>query len=278
MKDRNNYLYWLYMAGCLTYVGYEAYSYTGMYRLAAEWQMNTLGHYSEKLTFLVPLLVLAIPGAVIARLLGLVELKHGTLEPKLPPLSPRILLVAGLVLVAVAVGAGWQVYASTTANVTYEAFDLSKSRTPPSDHVRITGVAHPEYEVGFGKENRPDHYVPVTAKDWRPGDPLVYFLKTHTTVYTPSEGGRTFDLSKETEPFPLTTQPGVLVDGGLPGPVTELYRKQDVLLAPLPVVLDHAGAEAAPYGVAAAFTGVGGIWCLVAAATMAFRQRRQAKA
>jgi hypothetical protein len=43
MKGMKKYLVWLYMAGCFAYVGYEWYSYTGLYRLAAEWQMSRFG-------------------------------------------------------------------------------------------------------------------------------------------------------------------------------------------------------------------------------------------
>jgi hypothetical protein len=49
------YLVWLYLAGCFAYVGYEWYSYTGLYRLAAEWQMSRFGSYSLKMTLLLPL-------------------------------------------------------------------------------------------------------------------------------------------------------------------------------------------------------------------------------
>src|SRR5262249_55472224 len=99
--NTKTYLYWLYLAGCLAYAGYESYSYTGLYRLAAEWQMDTFGSYDQKLTFLAPILVLLITGAVAAKLLGL-ELKG--LEPKFPALnlSPGIVFAAGLALAAVA--------------------------------------------------------------------------------------------------------------------------------------------------------------------------------
>ena len=67
MKGTKQYVVWLYMAGCSAYVGYEWYCYTGLYRLAAEWQMRTFGSYSMKLTLLLPLLVVLIPGLVVAR-------------------------------------------------------------------------------------------------------------------------------------------------------------------------------------------------------------------
>jgi hypothetical protein len=47
-----SYLYWLYFFGCCAYVGYGWHSYTGLYRLAAEWQMSAVGSYSVKLILL----------------------------------------------------------------------------------------------------------------------------------------------------------------------------------------------------------------------------------
>jgi hypothetical protein len=60
-----------YFAAAVAYVGYACYSYTGLYRLAAELQMQMFGVASFKMTFLAPLVVLMIPGAVIERMFGL---------------------------------------------------------------------------------------------------------------------------------------------------------------------------------------------------------------
>jgi len=39
-------------------------------------------------------------------------------------------------------------------------------------------------------------------------------------------------------PFQMTTEPGVLVSDGLPGPVGERYRKNNIALAAPPIVLN----------------------------------------
>jgi hypothetical protein len=271
-------LYWLYLAGCLAYVGYEWYSYSGLFRLAAEWQMATFGSYSVKLTVAALLVVLMIPGAAAAKLLGL-ELNG--LQPRAPTVDARLVLVAGLGLAAAAAGAGWYGYGKATDKVAFESFDLSNGKVPSSNHVTMTGVAHPEYLVEFETKrsgsSTVDRYFPLTATNWRTGDPLVYFIKTNVTAYMPPEGGRPFEISRRTPPFRMTTQQSVLIENGLPGPVAEVYRKHNVALAPVPVLLDHPSAEAAPYFITAGIGGVGGIWCLVAAATMAIRRRRQAQ-
>jgi hypothetical protein len=275
MKTKN-YLYWLYIAGSCVYVGYEWYSYTGLYRLAAEWQMSAFGSYSMKLTLLLPLLVLLIPGAVVAKLLGL---EVNARRAAAVNASPRVVLVVGLVLVAVAAGAGWYGYGKASANVAFEAFDLSNAKVPPSKHVVMTGVAHTEFQVEFQKKSGGstslDRYIPITAANWRRGDPLVYFMKTNATVYMPPGGGKFFEFSQRTPPFPMTTQPGVLIEDNLPGPVAEVYHKRNVALASVPVILDlDTSADAKPYFITAGVGGIGGFCCLLTAAIMAIRHRR----
>ncbi len=46
----------------------------------------------------------------------------------------------------------------------------------------------------------------------------------------------------------MTTQPGVLVRGGLPGAVREHYRKNNLAVASPPIVLDLSpGADVKPF-------------------------------
>jgi hypothetical protein len=278
MKGVKKYLVWLYMAGCFAYVGYEWYSYTGLYRFAAEWQMSMFGSYSMKMTLLVPLLVLLIPGLMVARMLGVeVDARRSAAVNA----SPRVVLALGLVLIAVAAGAGWYGYGKASAEVTFEAFDLSNSQAPQSTHVVMTGFAHTEYQVEFetksGGSTSLDRYIPITAASWRRGDPLVYFMKTNATAYMPPEGGKFFEFSQRTPPFPITTEPGVLIKNDLPGPVVEVYRKHNVAVGPLPLVLDlDTGADTRPYFITAGVGGLAGFSCLLAAAMMALRHRRLA--
>jgi hypothetical protein len=184
-------------------------------------------------------------------------------------ISPqRALLIASVVLLAVGAGLGWYVYSEATTDSAFAAFDLSRSTAPPSDRVVMTGIAHPEYQVVFGERRRPDHYVPITTTDWKRGDPLVYFMKTQETHYTPSEGGRSYEFSQRTPPFPLTSR-GVLITDGLPGPVAEIYRKNNVALAPAPVLLDTDPNRTIL--ILAIICGGGGLYALVRAGRMARR-------
>src|SRR5262249_55097910 len=148
--------------------------------------------------------------------------------------SPGIFAALGVVALAVAVGAGWYGYAKSMETVEVESLDLSKGDTPRSEHVIITGVARTEHIIEFETKiagmKTLDRYIPLTSAAWRPGQPLVYFMKTNTTAYLPPGGGRVFMLSPGTAPFQMTTQAGILVRDGLPGPVAERYRKNNVAL------------------------------------------------
>jgi hypothetical protein len=86
-----------YFAAAVAYVGYAAYSDSGLYRLAAEWQMQLLGPTSFKMKFMVPVVILMIPGAVIERIIvsrsrnaRRTDYAFGSICPTLnqPPLSP----------------------------------------------------------------------------------------------------------------------------------------------------------------------------------------------
>lgn len=76
---------WLYVAAACAYIFYEWYSYTGLYRLTAEWQLEHYGSYQLKLTLIVPILVLLTPAAVLVSLAGrrdqLRSAGHGARRP-----------------------------------------------------------------------------------------------------------------------------------------------------------------------------------------------------
>ena len=268
---------WLYIAAACAYIFYEWYSYTGLYRLAAEWQLEHYGSYQLKLTLIVPLLVLLAPAAVLVSLTGMQDQLRGATEGAG---SPAMFALLGAVAVAVAAGAGWYGYVKSMETVDVENLDLSKGEAPRSTHVTITGVARTEYIVEFGTKSSSttmlDRYIPLTPATWRPGQPLVYFMKTNMTAYMPPGGGGMLMLSPRTPAFQMTTQPGILVRDGLPGPVSEHYRKNKLALASPPILLDlSSGADVKPFFVTAGVSGVLGFLMLFAAGAAALRQRRQ---
>jgi hypothetical protein len=210
-----------YFAAAVLYVGYAWYTYTGLYRLAAELQMQMFGAYSLKMTFLAPLVVLMIPGAVIERVFGLRRkpvrgARTAAASSAASSIAPTGMALIGVLLLVLATGAGWLGYQKSATR--FETVDLSQNGKPASTHVVMTGVARTEYilkfETAVGGTTTIDNYVPLTPSGWRRGDPLVYFLKTNTTFYLPPEGGRYIEYAQATPPFQMTTQPAVLVRNG----------------------------------------------------------------
>jgi hypothetical protein len=277
MKSVLKWVIWLYIAAACAYIFYEWYSYAGLYRLAAEWQLEQFGSYRMKLTLLFPLMVLLTPAAVLVTLSGMQDQMRNAGSGAG---SPAIFVLLAVVALAVAAGAGWYGYVRSTETFDVESLDLSKGDTPRSTHVTITGIARTEYIIEFGTKRDSttilDRYIPLTPASWRPGQPLVYFMKTNMTAYMPPGGGSMLMLSPRTPPFQITTQPGVLVRDGLPGAVGEGYRKSNIAVASPPIVLDLSpGADLQPFFVTAGVSGILGFVMLVSAGAAAVRQRRQ---
>ena len=263
MKSVLKWVIWLYIAAVCAYIFYEWYAYTGLYRLAAEWQLEQYGSYRARLTLLFPLLVLGSPAAVLVTLTGMQDQMRNAGSGAG---STAIFVLLGVVALAVATGAGWYGYVKSMETFDVESLDLSKGDTPRSTHVTITGIARTEYIIEFGTKRDSttilDRYIPLFAASWRPGQPLVYFMKTNITAYMPPGGGGMLMLSPRTPAFQMTTQPGVLVRDGLPGPVAEHYRKNNIAVASPPILLDLSpGADVQPFFVTAGVSGMLGSSC-----------------
>jgi hypothetical protein len=290
MKAR--YALFAYYALVIAYGGYAAYSYTGLYRLAAEWQMQAFGSYESKLTFFAPVLILMLPVALVERIFGLgpkkrsVSARAAVSGPSRASAAssrlPVVLALIGLIAMALAAGAGLLGYRISLAQNNFETVDLGNNGAPGSAHVVMTAVAQTEYILKFettvGGTTRVDAYVPLTPQNWRRGDPLVYFLKTNATVYLPAGEFKPLAYARETPPFRMTTQPATLVRNALPGPIVEGYRKRGIALAEPQIVLDlDQDADAQPYFVAMGVLGLIGLCCLVTAAMAALQRPRVAR-
>jgi hypothetical protein len=280
MKGVAKYLILLCYVAAFAYGGYGWYSYSGLYRLAAEWQIETFGSYSLKLTLAIALFAPVLPVAAASKYFGWPSPAGASLAPRNLKASPRVILTLAFVLIVVAAGAGWYGYGKANETIAFESIDLSNSQPAKATHAIITGVAHTEYQMEFqtksGGMTTINRYIPLTAVRWRRGDPLVYFMKTNATAYVPPGGGRIFEFSTKTPPFPITTEPGAMVENGLPGPVAEVYRKHNISVASSAIVLDviNTRADVDIYFVVAGVSGIFGLSCLLAGAVTAVRQRR----
>ena len=164
--------------GCYTW-----YTYSGLYRIFTEWQLDTFGEYNEKVTIAVLILVLAIPGALAARLIGKPAQSSPPSRWSRLASSPAVAAALGALAIATAAAVGWIGYSKTQEQLEFEAVDLSAGQTPASRHVIVTAIAQPDLALLLTKKTsesteRTDAYVPLTPSTWRPGEPVVYFLKT----------------------------------------------------------------------------------------------------
>lgn len=269
---------WFCFAAAAAYIGYSWYAYSGLYRLIVEWQLETFGSFSLKMTLVGMMLVLIVPIAVVGRLLGGPNLLK---RPNLvqAQTSPRLMALLGLLLLVASAGVGWFAYQKSQETITYEPVDLTAGRLPSTQHVVLTGIARTEYlmqyETKRGGSSTTDTYFPLTSSNWRRGEPLVYFLKTNATVYIPEGGGRTFAFARTTPPFKMTTQQALLVRNGLPGPIGEAYRNNNIAIADSPILLDVSpGADYETYAIASIACALGGVFTLFASAMTAIRRRR----
>ena len=278
MSGVGKFVIWMCYAAAVAYVGYSWYTYSGLFRLAVEWQLANFESYSLKVTLLALAVVLVAPVAVVARLTGGPDLPNETTRLTQALKAPAAAALLGIVLLAVGAGAGWLGYQKSQEVITYESIDLSAGQKPSSNHAVLTGIAHTEYLLQLETKRRGkttvDSYFPIASSAWRRGEPFVYFVKTNATAYLPHSGGQPVMLSGRTPPFQMTTEKSLLVRNGLPGPVGEAFRKA-VTVADPPIVLDmNPNADFEMYWIVAIIGGLLGFGLLLTAAVMASRRRR----
>ena len=278
MNRGGKFVIWMCYAAAVAYIGYSWYTYSGLFRLAVEWQLANV-----QIVF--PENDVARPdgrtdrarrhrGASDGRA-GLTE-RDGALAQAVK--SPATAALLGLVLLAAAAGAGWLGYQKSQETITYKSVDLSAGQTPSSNHAVLTGIAHTEYLLQLESKRRGRRPSTIIFRSRRrPGagaSRFVYFVKTNTTAYLPKGGGQIVMFSGRTPPFQMTTEKALLVRNGLPGPVGEVFRKT-ITLAETPIVLDmDPNADVEMYWIAAIAGGLLGFGLLLTAAVMAGRRRR----
>jgi hypothetical protein len=260
---------------CL-YAFYQAYSYTGIYKWLAEWQLAEFHSYNLRLTIAGAILLPALPVGLLAEIFG-IPYRTGWRPSNAPgaraPSHVSWIAAIGALALVVAAGAFLLGYQKSTQPVVTETVDLALGKPPQSDHVRMTAIARTDLIVKLEDRSGLRFYVPLTAPDWKRSDPLVYFLQTNVDAYV-APGGQILSLEAKTPPFRIT-QVGALVPDDLPGPVAESYRKHNVTLAATPMVLElAAGADLARYWIVAGVGALLGFVCLLVAGLAAIQQRR----
>jgi len=244
------------------------YSYTGVWQWLAEWELRQFRAYRERATLIAliaapilvlnaPLLVINIvrPGSVPFFLLG--RPSWGA------PVDPGRMLsaIAGLASM-VGTAAGIMGYIRGGTPATFEPIDLAHPTAPTGRHVELSGVAQIDAVLVFRKSvagnMTSETYVPITAPDWHPGEPVSFFLMPHANIYGSAELLRTYPPG--TPPFAIR-QTGTVFADGLPGVVRTEYERRGYFMAQTVYVLDTD--TRADFTVYYATAGVSGL-CLLA--------------
>ncbi len=281
-------LYYAYMVLIGLYCAYAAYSYSGLYRLAAEAQLEYWDSYSIKLTLLLTafgaMAIGAVPLFLLARAMG-VDLKAVGQELRTANRTGQgqvlpLILFAVLALIVAGI-AGFLGYQQATTPITVADVDLAKPGTPVSGHARISGLVVPNYTVKWETKSNGnsqiDTYIPIVAPGWKPGQPITYFMRTGIDMMQRASTGEYVALTRGTAPFDVKTTEGVLLDNGLPGQVAEVYHKRNVPIAERPVVFDTRNdADLDAYWITTGVSVMLGFVLLITAGIMAVRQRRVA--
>jgi len=145
----------------------------------------------------------------------------------------RFLLIS--CLVAIVVLAAMIYNSKSDETVTFEPLNLADGIAPRSTYVKLIGLAVPSMEIRYhtfwfsfydAPDSEWDAYIPVLPPHWHPGDPVVYFLHPHPSVYL-----------QHSQPVTIG-QTGILLRDGLPGPAAFLFKKHGITPGTPPIVLD----------------------------------------
>lgn len=272
-------LCWLWLALVILYSIWGAVTYSGLYRLAAELQIDRFGGYSEKWTAILPGMLLAAPA------LWYLRRQAAAAAAAAPTLGPgdearrarRMALALAMVgLVSALIGTGAFLVSQRLPDGSEPAmpFDAATlgSAPAPAGRVVIRGDADPAVTTGVTESGRINSYATVYA-GFRPegeakGAPIRLFIE------------RSFGDSADaaTTQYFLPEQAGYLIEDGLPGLAQHDLAARGIQVARPNYVL-RTRAESRreiPYVVA----GLGGFLTLLflaMAGALALRARRVAR-
>jgi hypothetical protein len=222
---------------------YEAYAYCGIYRLVSEQQLESSGKYSDQTSLLAALVVYMIIAVAIK---FLVEKRFPQFNPeaaapqetyaecklrqaKLTAVIGAVLLICG----SLAVFAGNHFLSKPEC----QPFTIGSNTQPLSSWVDLKGMAQVDFAVRYSisreKKNRKvkeqDYLViPVTAPDWKEGQPFKYFIRTNKMQLTDAEN-KVHNLKNGQTPFVISFK-GYVKENGLEGMIVEDYKKNKIAL------------------------------------------------
>jgi hypothetical protein len=275
----------------LVYGIYSVATYSGPYQWAAEWQMKHFGEYDIELTALgVILIPLIIPFVFMAIYMKgrpapisdavMDRMSLGATAPTGGEGSKAALIcvVLGFLGIFVAAGAYRLGNNKSKQALTFEPIALAGHAMPRTRHIELKGWVRTDMTVEFTEDNNGSKtvtsYMPVTARDWKETDPLIFFLRPNGNVLIANN--QSYNIGPNAEPFEVKL-PGVLFRNDLPGPVRAQYEKHSLKLASPYMVLDtNTKAELDIYWEVTALAAITGVVVLLVGGLMAYRNWKEA--
>lgn len=246
-------LYFFYLVVVGGYLTYGTFTQTGLGGWVLAQELEWFGSASQQLTVLLPLAVaMVLPLLLLAPFLPKGERAQlaGPLLPRssAKPVSWQLLLVLGLVPPLVALPTYYYVEHQAERDENRPVVPLSLLAHPdtpiPADtrFVRLQAVFQADYqyvlqETSYSQVRKTDRYVPLTGPDWRPGQPVRFFLDTSTDAYIDEASQRSIAFDHAT-PFPVTFS-GQLHPNALPLVVRRAFARQRVAAAEPHYVLEN---------------------------------------
>ena len=185
----------------LAIAGYWCFTYSGLYRLLAEWQLRKWNEYSPKHTGAIVVFVCLIPAAVAIQVIG--RLRQAERNPADAAateasyaarsarnsrwiVSHRWRLL-GLIVTAGLVGVG--VYSTGLGllagdRVSVDAGPIERGADPGGRWAEVTGRLRPDDSVGVTRTGDGPYstvYLPLVSPEWRRGQPVRLYLEMPNT-------------------------------------------------------------------------------------------------
>lgn len=266
----------LWSALVAAYWFWAAISFSGLYRLLAEWQIAQFGGYYERGTAILPAMLMAAPAVTYLRRRS--QRAQAQAAARLGPeiaqaqrLRRSIWGTIAFGLVAILVGAGAFLLSQNVPDGSGPAapFDAATlgSGPVPQGRVTIRGEVDPDASVAIAETRAITSHNAVYA-GFRPEGENAKDAPIRLFIERSTGSGPMVNQAF------LPDQTGFLVENGLPDrALRELEARGIRLASPHYVLRTSAGARRDTYYVVAAVAGFLGFVCLLVAGIMAFQGR-----
>jgi hypothetical protein len=270
-------LSWLWVAVVIAYMAWGTFTYSGLYRWLADWQVEQWGGYYQKWTAALPGILLCLPALAWlgrrSRMKRAREAASPVAQAQTAKRTAWITLAAGLLCLAVGGGA-WalsqNVPDGSEPAVPFDAARLG-SGLLPTTKVRIRGAVDPEGSSGVertgGASERVTYYAGFRPEGDAKDAPLRLFIERNTPGPEALTSLQAF----------LPEQTGYLVENGVPDLAMRDLRARGIRVAnPHWLLKTGSGSLREPYYVVAAVGGMLGLICLLVGLAAFFQARRRA--